>query len=214
MLGIYRDRSQGKIRAHRGIAVVLGITALVCVTGVVLAGQLLWTMHSAQNCVESLHSLVPGKSSLADAEALRHTYAKFSRVSGDCRQECSIGFVFESWLSHLHVTGLSQFQAHVYVKDGSIAVVDLLYVKRDSIMVSAKEHSAEADPNNLGFSVLVQDQRAGASRLRLKMATSTPLEVRRTPMSVNLSCMGRFTSCRNAQEIIPDLQSLKFADHS
>lgn len=204
----------GKLKlSHRGMRIGKGIAALACLAALVLLGQLLWTIRSAERCVESLHSLVPGKSTLADAQALQRVYGRFARISGDCSQECSIGFVFESWLSRLHMINRSQFEAHICVKNSTVAVVDLLYIKRDGIIVSFKERSAEADPASLlGFSVFVQDQRIGASKLQLTMRNTTPLEIRRTPMDVDLSCMGR-VNCRNAQDIMPDLQSLRFSHH-
>ncbi len=126
-----------------------------------------------------------------------------------------MGFVFESWFSRLHLTGRSQFQAHIYVRNGSVAVVNLLYVKRDGVMIAFRERTDRDDPANLlGFSVSVQNPRTANSKLQLTMRTNTPLEVRRTPMDVDLSCLGRISTCHDAQDIIPDLQSLHFVDQS
>jgi len=196
---------------RRWVLAAKSITALASLSALVLLGQLLWTIRSARQCVASVHALVPGKSTIADIQALQRAYPGAARVSGDCTQKCSVGFTFESWASRFRMINRSQFEAHVSLKDQTVIAVDLLYIKRDGLIVSMKERSAGATAANLlGFSVFVQDQRIGASKLQLTMRSTTPLEIRNTPMDFDLSCLGRAT-CSNVEEIIPALQSLRFS---
>jgi hypothetical protein len=190
---------------------------LACLVVIGLTGNAIWTAYHAKQCIRKVAALVPGKSTLQDAQKLFRDGAFVGKPTGCTEQRCSIGFHFESLLTWWGLVGPPRFlQGYVELRNGVVETIDFYYSQRGPAPISVDEGPSKIDPARrgmpVGLSVGTFDAMRNRSVARVRDFATLPEDSRIELLQFNSWCLVRVGGCTDVRQVFPGTRALAFTN--